>query len=78
VIALIERRTREEVTRNAEALVKKLQEEFGADILALGERVRAYLPGAWASIEDWPAAFADARFDFEVKVFLRRTGMSED
>lgn len=78
VIAMIERHAEEEITRNVEALVKKLQEQFGADILALGERVRAYLPEVWSSIADWPAAFADARFDFKVKVYLRRTGMAED
>lgn len=66
------------VTRRAQALVRKLQVEFGADILGLGERVRAYLPEVWQAMDDWPAAFAGARFHFETEVRVRRTGMAWD
>jgi spore germination protein KC len=72
---LIENRAAAGVTLRANALVEKLQKEFRADVLALGERVRAYLPATWKSIPDWHTAFADAQFHFEVKVSVRRGGM---
>lgn len=78
VLDLIQRQATEEVTRRANALVEKLQTEYKSDILSLGERVRAYLPTVWKSIDDWPAAFADARFTFGVKIYVRRTGMGTD
>lgn len=78
VVDSIERLAAQEVTRKADALATKLQKELGADILALGERVRAYLPAVWSSLDDWPSAFADARIRFQVKVHVRRTGMGTD
>jgi hypothetical protein len=74
----IQRQAKEEVTRRANALVEKLQTEYKSDILALGERVRGHLPAVWKSIDDWPAAFADARFTFEVTVNVRRIGMGTE
>jgi spore germination protein KC len=71
----IESRVAADVTRKANALVQKLQKEFGADVLGLGERIRAYKPATWKSITDWRTAFADVRFHFEVQVKIRRTGM---
>lgn len=67
-----------QVKSQGEALVRKLQTEFQADVLAVGERVRAYLPRVWESIPDWSAAFADARFEIEVEVAARRTGLSAE
>lgn len=78
VLDLVQRQTEKAVTRRANALVAKLQTEYGADSLALGERVRAHLPAVWQAIDDWPAAFALSKFSFEVKVNLRRTGMDAD
>ena len=72
--ALIERRAAQEVSRRAGALLTKLQQEYRSDILGLGARVRAFHPYVWRQIPDWPAAFAAARFDFEVAVHVRRTG----
>jgi spore germination protein KC len=72
----IESRAAADVTRKANALVEKLQKEFGADVLGLGERVRAHKPATWKSINDWHTAFTDARFQFEVQVKIRRTGMA--
>lgn len=65
-----------EVARRAHALVEKLQREFGADILGLGERVRAYLPAVWRHIADWPEAFREVRFRITTTVYVRRFGMS--
>lgn len=73
---LIQRRAEKVVEERAAALVTKLQQEYGADILAVGERIRAYLPGAWATIPDWPAAFARADFSFDIRVHVRQTGPS--
>jgi len=77
-LELIERGAAKMVEERGAALIRKLQHEFGADILSVGERVRAYLPGAWAAIPDWPAAFAGAKFSIDAQVSVRRTGMSMD
>lgn len=66
------------VERKAMALIDRLQHEFGADILALGEQVRAYLPQVWRSVDDWNEAFAEAQIRVEAKVHIRRTGMAVD
>lgn len=76
VAAAMERQAEKLVAERGLALVRKLQQEYGADILAVGERVRAYLPGAWAAIPDWPAAFARAEFSIDVQVHLRQSGPS--
>jgi spore germination protein KC len=72
---LIANQAAAEVKLRANALVEKLQKGLRVDVISLGERVRAYLPATWKSIPDWPTAFADAQYDFEVKVNLRRAGM---
>jgi spore germination protein KC len=75
VLYLIEREAEKAVTGRANDLVEKLQTEFGSDSLALGERVRGHMPDVWQAIDDWPTAFSNAKFDFDVKVRVRRTGM---
>lgn len=77
-IRQIEGAAAKEVTRRAEALLKKLQEGYQSDILAVGERVRAFLPSVWQSIDDWPETFAEAHFQFDTQVHVRRTGMAMD
>lgn len=71
----IEERAARQVEESAARLAAKLQ-ALGADVFAVGERVRAYMPGVWRQIPDWHQAFAGVRFQFEVKVSLRRTGMA--
>lgn len=78
VIALIQREAAKEVSRRAADLTARLQREFGSDIYALGERVRAYLPGTWVNIRDWSAAFAKAQFSFDTRVNVRRSGTTVD
>lgn len=78
LMAEIERRAAELVTRRAQALVQRLQHELGADILAIGERVRAHLPAVWAGIEDWSTKFPEVRFHFDVRIHIRRTGMAKE
>lgn len=78
VTALIQREAAKEVSRRAAALAERLQKEFGSDAFGLGERVRAYLPGTWASIRDWPAEFARAQISFDTTVSVRRTGLTTD
>jgi spore germination protein KC len=78
VIAMLETRAGQEVAQRADALLAKLQGEFDADILGLGERVRAHMPRVWERIDDWPAAFVKARFHTEVQVHIRRTGLAKN
>ncbi len=72
----IETHAARKVRSEAEALLQKLQRQWQADILGVGERVRAYLPRAWAATPDWSAAFAKAKFAVDVQVYVRQTGLS--
>lgn len=74
----IESAARARVRRRAQALIARLQTEMQADILALGERVRAQLPAYWQSVDNWPAEFARAAFTVDVEVDVRRTGATVD
>lgn len=78
VLAMVERAGAREVARRSKALTDRLQQELHSDILGLGEMVRSRMPGVWASISSWPAAFDKAKFDFEVEFHVRRTGMAMD
>ncbi|HLN64402.1 MAG TPA: Ger(x)C family spore germination protein [Symbiobacteriaceae bacterium] len=72
----IETQAARKVKSEAEALVQKLQRQWQADILGVGERVRAYLPRAWAATPNWSVAFAEAQFAVDVQVNVRQTGLS--
>ncbi|MCL4426589.1 MAG: Ger(x)C family spore germination protein [Firmicutes bacterium] len=73
-VRLIEERAAQKVKKETEDLVRKVQREFGADIFGLGEWVRAYRPGLWR--ENWHEIFPYIRVDIEVKLRLRRYGMT--
>lgn len=73
-IRMIEKEAAAEVARQATNLMRRLQQDWKADVLGLGERIRAYKPAIWGTIKNWPDAFAAARFTYEVRVQVRRTG----
>ncbi|HLO02206.1 MAG TPA: Ger(x)C family spore germination protein [Symbiobacteriaceae bacterium] len=79
VLADIERRGAEEVVKRANALMKKLQQEYQADILGVGEHVRGTMPKYWKTVsEDWSKAFAKTQFQVEAEVHIRRTGLGTE
>jgi spore germination protein KC len=78
-LAEVERRAAAAVVQKAQALFQKLQHEYQADILGVGERVRAYLPRYWQTVKgDWPKAFAQTQFQVDAVVHVRRTGLGKD
>lgn len=60
--------------KQAKEMLAKLQKKYSADILGLGNFIRAYHPEIWKRL-DWPEDFgkADIRVTYDIK--LRRTGM---
>jgi spore germination protein KC len=78
VLLAIEQNAAQVVTKRGEALMQKLQHEYKADILAVGELVRAYKPKIWRGVTDWDEVFPKVQFQIETKVSIRRTGLGKD
>ncbi|HLN64401.1 MAG TPA: Ger(x)C family spore germination protein [Symbiobacteriaceae bacterium] len=76
VIRLIEQQVAAQVQSQAQALVHKLQHDLQSDALAIGQRVRAFLPGEWAAIKDWRAAYRNVSIQVQAEVQVRRTGLA--
>jgi len=59
-----------------EAVVKKAQEEYNADIFGFGNQIYKKHPGLWKKIgKDWDRIFPLVEVNYDVKVTLRRTGI---
>ena len=76
VIRLIEQQAAAEVESRAAALVHKLQHDMKSDALAIGQRVRAFLPEEWAAIRDWREAYEKVSIRIHAEVQVRRTGLA--
>lgn len=76
VIEQLERQVAVDIRQRAEALIHKLQHEMGADALAVGQRVRAYHPRAWAAIRDWHEAYPRVSIKVQTEVAVRRMGLA--
>lgn len=79
VLAQVERLAAEEVVKRSNALVKKLQQEYRADILGIGERVRGTMPRYWKSIgADWHSTYVKSEVQVSAEVHVRRTGLGTE
>lgn len=60
--------------KETKKMVYRLQKEYTADILGIGNKLKAYHPDIWSRIR-WPEDFAEAVITVIYDVKLRRTGM---
>jgi spore germination protein KC len=70
------RLTEEEIKRNLEATIEKLQQEYKADIFGFGEMLYHQDYKNYKRIEkDWDKYFKDALVNVDVNIKLRRSGI---
>lgn len=65
----------EVVADEIKSALERLQQEFNADILGLGEQMRRLRPGYMATL-DWNAAFPALIVEVEVRAAFRRVGLT--
>jgi Ger(x)C family germination protein len=76
-IRSIEKKVENQVKKDIEGVIKKLQEEFKVDIIGLGEYISKFKPDLWESVkDDWDEVFTDVVINISVKAKLRRVGMT--
>ncbi|TLS48316.1 Ger(x)C family spore germination protein [Paenibacillus antri] len=73
-IAELERGAERYLEEEARKLMDTLQNEYDADILGVGSKLRAYHPRIWREVRD-ADYFAEADIKVNYRVKLRRTGM---
>jgi hypothetical protein len=74
----LEGKTAQQMEREMQALVAKLQTE-GVDACQFGTRLFMKYPRFWRQIsQSWPKYFADAEVQYDVRVQILRTGLSGD
>lgn len=71
----LEKRVRNEAKKEMEAVYYKIQQQYDADIIGFGERVRAYLPAEWNKIENWREEFKKVEIEIEMEVKIKQIGM---
>lgn len=76
-IRSIEKKVENQVKKDIEGVIEKLQEEFKVDIIGLGEYISKFKPDLWESVkDDWDEVFTDVVINISVKAKLRRVGMT--
>lgn len=76
-LAEIDKALSERLTRKANALVRKLQQEYKVDIVGFGHYVKMRFLDwpSWVSY-DWPKQFPNAEIRINVQSYIRRVGMT--
>lgn len=65
------------VKKDVEDVIEKLQKEFNADAIQIAEYLRRFHPKLWKEIEkDWDKIFPDIDIEVNVKVDIRRRGLT--
>lgn len=66
------------IKNNIVTTIEKLQKEYQADAVYISDFLRKYHPSVWKQVKDnWEEAFANAEFDVDVEVILRRRGLTK-
>ncbi|WP_062514431.1 Ger(x)C family spore germination protein [Halobacillus sp. KGW1] len=71
----VEKETSKEVTRMMEDVMKKIQEEYAADVVGFHERFRIAYPKEWERVKgEWDELFAEADVTFDVDITVTGFG----
>lgn len=74
----VEKKMQESAERQIETTFKRIQEEFGADLVQAGEYLRKYEPELWQSVKnDWDEIFSQAELEVKVDLRVRRVGSTK-
>lgn len=64
----------EDIKKNIERVIKKVQDQWGEDIFGFGSKVHIEMPDFWKSIgKDWAKVFPELKAKVNVKTVLRNT-----
>lgn len=67
----------EDIKGDIEMAVKKVQKEYKADVLNLRNYINKYHPIIWDKIKnDWEVIYPEIEIEVNVKVFIRRRGLT--
>ncbi|WP_069650512.1 Ger(x)C family spore germination protein [Caloranaerobacter ferrireducens] len=71
---LIENKVKNEI----EETLKKIQKEFKADVIGIGEYLCKFKPDIWEKVkDDWENVFPEVKVKVDVKAKIRRIGMTK-
>nr|WP_019420318.1 Ger(x)C family spore germination C-terminal domain-containing protein [Paenibacillus sp. OSY-SE] len=74
-IRQVEADTVKRVKQRIGKMLHKVQKEYCADVIGLGEQVRIHYPRVWEKIKgDWDDIFADASIRYSVKAKVKEFG----
>ncbi|WP_325175850.1 Ger(x)C family spore germination C-terminal domain-containing protein [Paenibacillus profundus] len=74
-IRQVEADTVKRVKQRIGKMLHKVQKEYRADVIGLGEQVRIHYPRVWEKIKgDWDDIFADASIRYSVKAKVKEFG----
>jgi spore germination protein KC len=78
-LTAIEKKVSSEIKKMTEDVIQKAQQEYGADVFGLGDRLRKTYPRVWKDIEkDWDLIYPTVEVTLNVNAKIRRTGMTGD
>ncbi|EOD01684.1 Ger(x)C family spore germination protein [Caldisalinibacter kiritimatiensis] len=77
-ISAIEKLVEDEIQKEIEGTVKKLQKEFKADVIGIDMYISKFKPNLWEEIKnDWDEIFPEMNIKVTVDAKLRRVGMTK-
>lgn len=75
--ALLEKRQREAIEKEVQAVLKQAQQEWGTDLFGFGEAVHRKYPAYWKSLQErWEEEFPRLPVEVKVTAKLRRFGLA--
>ncbi|WP_336245731.1 Ger(x)C family spore germination protein [Paenibacillus apiarius] len=75
IIRQVEADTVKMVKQRIDEMLHKVQKEYRADVIGLGEQVRIHYPRTWEKIKgEWDDIFADASIRYNVNVTVKEFG----
>ena len=76
VIEEMEKVLEEDVKKEIQSIIKKIQKTYKADVIGIGEHLSKFEPKKWREIkDDWDNIFPDINIDVSVDVKIRRIGL---
>lgn len=77
-IDTVESKIEDVVTEEIKGLVNKLQSEYNADVIGIGEYLCKFKPDIWDDVKDqWDEVFPNIDINVNVVVRIRRTGLTK-
>lgn len=77
LISDVEKALKRQMEEDINKTVKKLQKEYKADVLGIGEYIMKFHPKIWEEVkDDWSNAFSDLEIEVNVTPVVRRRGLT--